>query len=211
MKTILRLCAILLTVSIAESSTYSQDVRNSPFENPGGSESDPGNYDLTDSTDQKADLNPVWLYVTTKADEISELGRLTHVELRVDAAVERRLSALITEYADQFYDHDIDRRIQRMCQSYEVGLRGMSAEESASIALQHLETGDELRARRKAVGDRFLQAVGSAFGNQIAEEVIREADAQASFVATYSIETTRDWIELHDLDKVGYMKNACNI
>lgn len=203
--------AALLLGLIVTGSAYSQDYGTSPFLTPGGSEADPSDFDLTVAEDPKADLNPVWLYVTTKAEEIHESGELTHRYLQLDTQTESRLTALIIEYNDRFFDHDTDLRIQRMCQSYEEGLDTMSAEESASTALRHMETGDELRARRRAVSDGFLAAVESGIGATYAAALIREADTQASYVSTYSVSTTRDWIESHNLDKVGYMRNACGI
>jgi|GEM_PF-3159507 len=186
----------------------SQPPPVSPFLS-GGTASDPGEFSLIPPIDPKQHLNPIWLYVDTKADEIEETGRFTHAVHRMDTASELKLSELIVEYGEKFYDHEIDLRIKRMCEAYETGLQSMDPLQSATIALRNLETGEQLRARRSAVADQFLDAVIVQMGASYADMVAEEAKFQADTLAAYSIETTRDWIETHDLDRVGYMKNAC--
>jgi len=149
--------------------------------------------------------------VDTKADEIEATGVFTHVLHQLDNAAESQLAQLIVEYADKFYDHDINLCIQRMCTAYETGLQTMDPERSATLALQHLETGEQLRARRSAIADQFIAAVAVDIGATYAEMVVSEAELGADKVAAYSITTTRDWLEAHDLNKIGYMKNACGI
>jgi hypothetical protein len=202
--------AILWGAFTLPQQAVSQNPPLSPFLS-GSTTADPNRFSSTSPADSDLHLNHIWLYVDTKADEIEATGVFTHVLHQLDNAAESQLAQLIVEYADKFYDHDINLRIQRMCTAYETGLQTMDPERSATLALQHLETGEQLRARRSAIADQFVAAVAVDIGATYAEMVVSEAELQANTVAAYSIATTRDWIEAHDLNKIGYMKNACGI
>lgn len=152
--------------------------------------------------------NVEWIYLRDIAQEYESLSDIASLRNSADSTVIDRIGILASSYLET-YNTESSIRKDRMCAEYRVQLLTLSATEAADVAITHMETTDQLIARRRALGESFLKNVFDNFGDGVMSEIVRQTQTLSLQTSSYFVRTTRDMIDTIGADKVSYIENSC--
>jgi len=155
-----------------------------------------------------ASINAEWIYLRDIAQEYTDTASIARLSEISDTATISAIGKVASNYIQRYNDDSLARK-SRMCREYATRLESQGAHEAAEIAFSNLETTDELIARRKALGESFLETVFNTYGSDVMDELINQANKLGSQVDSYMVSTTRDMMESIGADKITYIERSC--